>query len=489
MALVREVLIGLDAGTTMTVAVAFTPEGHELARASVSHPVACAADGAAEQEQGDAWQRIAAAVRQLATRVADLERRAMALALTGPGGGTWLVDEDGDPVLPAILPVDRRAEAIACRWRHAGIARAIARITGCPIGPSSPGAQLAWLAEHRPTALDRAASVFCGKDWLYFCCTGERASEPTAALAAFGSLLTGAYDDDVLDRLGLSDAARLLPEIPAATREPGVLAGVAAAALGLTAGTPVVLGPIGRIAASLGAGLGGAFELGYTTPGARGCHVRCRQHRPDLPHGDREITMLRHAGSWFGIAQPSAGIDPDWLVGMAEQLVADAGLIGVPRSELMAILEQKAAAAAAGRLRYLPGEAAPAAGDSGAHSTLSGLSADTTFYDLLRAAQEALGREARACYAALGPPPREIRISDAEDSSPLAREILGACLEAPVRPLRRTAPAAAGAALAAALALGLYPDADAAAADWVAPHLGPPLPVDPTIRAVYAAPA
>ena len=122
--------------------------------------------------------------------------------------------------------------------------------------------------------------------------------------------------------------------------------------------------------------------------------------------------MLRHAGSWFGIAQPSAGIDPDWLVGMAEQLVADAGLIGVPRSELMAILEQRAAAAAAGRLRYLPGEAAPAAGAAGAPSILSGLSAATTFYDLLRATHEALGREARACYAALGPPPREIRISE-----------------------------------------------------------------------------
>ncbi len=489
MALGREVLIGLEAGTTMTVAVAFTPEGHELARATVSHPVACAADGGAEQEQGDAWQRVAAAVRQLATRVADLERRAMALALTGPGGGTWLVDEDGDPVLPAILPVDRRAEAIACRWRRAGIARAVARITGCPIGPSSPSAQLAWLAEHRPAALDRAASVFCGKDWLYFCCTGERASEPTAALAAFGSLVTGAYDDDVLDRLGLSDAARLLPEIHAGTPEPGPLAGVAAAAFGLTAGTPVVLGPIDQIATSLAAGLGGASDLGCTTPGARGCHIRSDRCLPDLPRGDREVAVLRHAGSWFGIAHPSAGIDPDWLVGMAEQLVADAGLIGVPRSELMAILEPRAAAAAAGRLRYLPGAAAPAAGAAGAPSILSGLSAATTFYDFLRATHEALGREARACYAALGPPPREIRISDAEDSSPLAREILGACLNVPVRPLQRTAPAAAGAALAAALALGLYPDPDAAAADWVAPHLGPPLPVDPTLHAVYAAPA
>ena len=59
MALAREVLIGLEAGTTMTVAVALTPEGDELARATVSHPIACSPDGAAEQEPGEAWQRAA----------------------------------------------------------------------------------------------------------------------------------------------------------------------------------------------------------------------------------------------------------------------------------------------------------------------------------------------------------------------------------------------------------------------------------------------
>jgi len=100
-------------------------------------------------------------------------------------------------VLPALLPQDRRAEAIVCRWRRAGLARAVARTTGCPLGPSSQSAQLAWLAGCRPEALDRAASVLCGKDWLYFCCTGARASEPTAALAAFGNLAAGAYDPAV----------------------------------------------------------------------------------------------------------------------------------------------------------------------------------------------------------------------------------------------------------------------------------------------------
>ena len=133
--------------------------------------------------------------------------------------------------------------------------------TGCPIDPSSQSAQLAWLAACRPAALDRAASVLCGKDWLYFCCTGERASEPTAALAAFGSLVTGAYDPAVLDALGLQEAGRLLPEIVDERQRYGALGAFAAAAFGLLPGTPVVLGPIAEIAASLAAGLGELPDL------------------------------------------------------------------------------------------------------------------------------------------------------------------------------------------------------------------------------------
>jgi erythritol kinase len=483
MAVARQILIGLEAGTTKTTAVALTPDGCEVARAAASHPLAHAADGRAEQDQGEAWQRTAAVVRQLANRVADLARRTAALALTGPGSGAWLVDEDGDPVLPALLPPDRRAAAVVRRWRRAGLAREVATTTGCPIEPSSQSAQLAWLAACRPAALDRAATVLCGKDWLYFCCTGERASEPTAALAAFGSLLTGAYDPVVLEALGLEQTARLLPEIVDDPQRYGALGAFAATALGLLPGTPVILGPIAEIAGSLAAGLADAPILGCTRWGARACHVRPCRRPADPPAGDREAAVLRFAGSWFGLTRQAATVGPDWPLALAEQLLADAGLIGVPRGELSALLERQAVAATPGALRLLRSDAQDLSpGDWG----LSGLSAATTFYDLLRATYEALGREARNCYARLGDPPGELRILDQDAPRPLVREILAACLDAPVRPLRRGAPAAAGAALTAALALGLYPDPGAAAADWVTPHLEPPVPVDPSLRAAYA---
>ncbi|HSA79802.1 MAG TPA: FGGY family carbohydrate kinase [Geminicoccaceae bacterium] len=479
MASPREILIGLDAGTTAIAAVAFTPDGSEIARATAANPIARGADGNAEQDQGETWQRTATVVRQLVQRISGLARHTAALSVTGPAGGCWLVDEDGDAVAPAILPLDRRAEAVVQRWRDAGIAREIAEKTGCPIEPSSQSAQLAWLAECRPAALDRAASVLCGKDWLYFCCTGERASDPTAALGAFGNLATGAYDQHVLERLGLEGAVRLLPEIVDGTRHHGTLGAAAAAATGLTPGTPVVLGPIDSIAASLAAGLGCAPGLGCSALGASSLHVRSWGELPDLPAPGRRTAVLRFAGIWFGLAAQPATLAPDWLLGLAQQLLADAGLIGVPHGELIGLLEQKAAIATPGALRCRPADAARGAWD------LTGLSAATTFHDLLRATHESVGLDARACYGALGQP-LEVRLIDQRAANPLAREILVACLDVPVRPLQQGTPAAAGAALTGALGLGLYRDLSAADADWVLPHLGAPLPVDETPRAIYA---
>jgi erythritol kinase (D-erythritol 1-phosphate-forming) len=465
-----EILLGLEAGTARLVAAAFTADGHEIARAARANPIERSADGTAEQSPGETWQRAAAVLRQLGRQVPGLARRTLALALTGPAGGSWLCDEDGDAVTSAILPLDRRAEALVARWHSTGLAGEVAGTTGCPPDASSQSAQLAWLAVHRPAALDQAASVFCGKDWLYFCLSGERASEATAALAAFGSLATGAYDAGLLERLGLHDLTRLLPGIVDGTRHQGALAPAAAAATGLVAGTPVVLGPVDSVARSLAAGLGaGAGGLGASDAGPGGLHVRSCRRRPQRLWPERGVAIRRFAGLWFALATQPASLGPDWLIGLAEQLLADAGLIGVPRGELCALLERKAAAAPAGSVRCERG-----AGASPGWS-LSGLAGATTFYDLLRATHEAVGREARACYAALDHRPREVRIVGAPAPGAGALEMLGAGLGARVRPLLRAAPAATGAALTAALSLGVYPDLAAADADWVTPHLGPPL--------------
>jgi erythritol kinase len=127
-------------------------------------------------------------------------------------------------------------------------------------------------------------------------------------------------------------------------------------------------------------------------------------------------------------------------------------------------------------------------GDRGSPAGFLGISGATTFYDLLRSIREGDGLAARACYDALGGEPDELRVTGAGVASPLARQVLAACVNAPLRVIRRGAPTTAGAALIAAVSLGHYRTIDEASRDWVAPHLGDLEPVDQRLREVYARP-
>lgn len=483
MDLPNDILIGLDAGIAQVTAVAFAPDGRELARSSAAGEIHHLADGRIEQEPGDAWHAAAAAVRGLAARLPDLAARAAGIAITGATGGTWLIDDDGDPVARAWLPGDRRAAPLVDQWQRAGIGHSVRAITGMCPRPCSPTAQLATLVEHGPALLDRAATALQGKDWLYFCCTEERATDPASAASAFGDWRVGGYDARVLELLDLQDIARLLPDLVQDGH--GDLAPAAAAAFGLAAGTPVVLGPADLIAVAIAAGLAADNRIACTILDGGGTYLRAGGRLPDLERRLGAIdAIVPYAGTWFQVMHGPGTVTASWLVEVAVQLLADAGLIGISRGDLIAVLEQRAAAAAPGAVRFDPGDPGTAAESPVTPARFTGISAATTFYDLLRSLHESHAAAARAGYVALGSPPAELRVAGDGATSALARQVLAAHVDAPVRLLQR--PAATGAALIGAVALGHYGTLEAAARDWVEPHLGPLEPVDRDLRERYA---
>ena len=466
----NEVLIGLDVGTASIEAVAFGPDGHELARAVLTLPCHEPGAGVVEQEVSETWRGSALALHRLAQAVPHLQARTVALAITGASDGTWLIDDDGDPVGRAWLPQDRRAEPMVAHWQQDGVALRVQEISGRPMHPSLRNAQLAWLDRHSPEALDDASTAFAAKDCVYFFCTGERATDAATAAAAFGDWRTGAYYPRVLELLRLEHVARLLPEIVDGTRHHGALTTAAAAASGLLAGTPVVLAPVDTVATALALGLGGRdVAIGGTVLGASNLHLRACDDRAIAASlaGQAAILPFTPAGGWLGVLQQSGTTNVAWLVGLAEQLLLDGGLIGLPRSELGALLERRAAEAAGGRVSYRPFPDGGGAAGAGFH----GLSAETTFYDLLRGIYEGLGRAARDGYAALGFRPSQVRVNAVVGAGPLAYECLAESLDAPVFTIGCETPAAAGAALIAAVSLGHYRDVIDGQRDWVEPRL------------------
>lgn len=91
----RDVIIGIDPGTSLIKTVAFTRDGRQLGDFSLPNTYSTSPGGRVEQDMPRTWNDTVAALRGLATKVPDLASRAAAIAVTGQGDGTWLVDDAG----------------------------------------------------------------------------------------------------------------------------------------------------------------------------------------------------------------------------------------------------------------------------------------------------------------------------------------------------------------------------------------------------------
>ncbi|MFW1549806.1 hypothetical protein ACEV73_23695, partial [Vibrio parahaemolyticus] len=69
--------------------------GEQLADVSWPNAYSSAPGGHVEQDMARTWSDTIAVIRALATSVPDLSARIAAIAVTGQGDGTWLIDDDG----------------------------------------------------------------------------------------------------------------------------------------------------------------------------------------------------------------------------------------------------------------------------------------------------------------------------------------------------------------------------------------------------------
>lgn len=487
------VLLALDSGTSVCKAVAFDAGGRVVADASRRNAYACTPDGGAEQDMARTWEDAAAVLAELSARLEG--REVLALAVTGQGDGTWLVDAEGEPVGPALLWLDGRAGAIVEAIRATPAARAAFAHTGTGLAACQQSAQLLWLAERRPEALARAAAAMHCKDWLFVRLTGELATDPSEACFTFGSWRERAYRAEVAEALGLRDFARLLPPILDGTREARPLSAGAARRTGLREGLPVVPGYVDVVCSALGGGLYGVGEAGVSLLGSTGMHMR-------LAAGPEAVAPCEADMTGYCMAFPAPGhtlqaqsnmaatLNLDWLIGVAQEAARLAGAVEPDRAAMIAALDRAAAAARPGAALYHPfistaGERGPFT-DPHARAAFLGLDSGVGLGGLARGICEGLGFAARDCYLAAGGVPAEVRVAGGAARSATVRAVLAACLDRPVRAVAQPEAGAAGAAMIAAVNLGLFPDMAACARAWVAPLLGEAEPPDPALAAAYA---
>jgi erythritol kinase (D-erythritol 1-phosphate-forming) len=328
--------------------------------------------------------------------------------------------------------------------------------------------------------------------------TGVRATDPSEASFSFGDYRTRSYREPVLEALGLTHLRRLLPPIVDGARQWHGLSTAAAARTGFTPGLPVVLGYVDVACAALGAGAyGGGVDAGVSILGTTGLHLRLVSTPEEVapsqamtgyciafPVPGHTLQMQTHM-----VATPNL----DWLAGLVQDAARLAGADMVREGrDILRALDEAASAARPGAVLFHPfisssGERGPFI-DPFARAGLFGIDQDVRMPELARGVYEGLGLAARDCYVAMGGLPTGVRITGGAARSKSMRVILAACLNCPVRAAAHEEATAAGAAMMAAVSVGLYPDMAACTARWIAPAKGDEVEwPDPALARAYEA--
>ncbi len=475
-----DLIVGLDAGTSVIKAVAFDLAGRQIAATGVRNVYVRGEGGAVEQDLRETWTSAAAVLRALCEKVPNLAARSAYLAVTGQGDGTCLIDRAGEPVAPAWLWLDGRSAGIVAEFERSGVRAEIFKTTGCGMNGSNQSGHLIWLDRHRPDLLDRADYACHMKDWLYFRLTAERCTDTSEATFTFGDFRRRDYDEAVIAAYGLAHRRRLLPPIVDAFRgEHHPLTDEAAKASGLPQGLPVVLGYVDVLCTGLATGLyDRAARAGVSIVGSTGMHMR---FFPDVdavepgPDPSGYVMVLSPGTAARMQSNMAATINIDWLLALAREAAELLGHDFDPDRALRAF-EEAVTREKPGQALYHPyidraGERGPFV-DPNARAQIVGLSNAVGFAGIVRSVYEGLAFAARDCYAAMGGPPQELRLAGGAARSPVLKAIFASVLDTPVRDATREEAGAAGAAMMGAVALGLHPDLESCCRTFVDPTLG-----------------
>lgn len=489
----KDILIGIDAGTSVIKSVAFTTDGQQLAVAAIANSYTTLPDGGAEQDMVRTWADTAATLRELSEKIPNLPSRLVAISVTGQGDGMWLVDKAGEPVAPAWLWLDARAASIAKEFIAITAYKEHYARTGTGVNACQMSIHLTWMQRHRPEVLTKATSAFHCKDWLYFKLTGTRATDPSEANFTIGNYLSRTYTTDMLDVLGSGGTAKLLTPIVDGTTTNHTLSSEAARQTGLNVGTPVCLGYVDVLCTGVGGGLHDpSGKSGCTIVGSTGMHMKLQ---PDATKVNLNAEM-----SGYTMAYPAPGavaqiqsnmastLNIDWLLDVARGILKDSGM-EKSRGDLLVGMDDKILARHPAKLLFHPyiskaGERGPFM-DPAARAMFNGLDTTTDYFDMMRSVFEGIAFAARDCYAAMGDVPKEIRVTGGAARSKALRLILASVLKADVRSVSREEAGAAGAAMIAAVQQKLFPDMTACAMAWVEPHLGAATPPDAALVQRY----
>jgi xylulokinase len=449
-------LLAIDVGTTTTRCVLFDLRGRQVGGAYREPPVRYPRPGWAEVAPGDWWTATVAVVREAleATRVP--REQVLGVGLCGLKHAVVPVDAGGTPLANAMLWMDQR-----CRPQAEWMTREYGELIGQVLGrgpemtttPSAP--KLRWIVENEPELLRRTTTFLLPKDFIRLRLTGTIATDPSdAGGTGLYDRRSGGWSRPLLALAGVPPGK--MPPIHGSASLAGSITQEAARLTGLAPGTPVVVG-----GGDVGCTLIGANARAPVAPGAP---IRACLYLGTAAWVSTQRTLS--AGTFGATATTGAALK--WLSALYRP-ESEAGP-GDPSPSYADLVElAQDAPLGSNGLLFLPhlmGERAPRP-DPCAVGVLYGLTLAHGRGEIARAILEGCACQLRRIVEALGVQVDELVAVGGCVKSRLWLQIIADVTGLPLLVPRVVEAGALGAAILAAVGIGLYPSVELAAEEWV----------------------
>jgi xylulokinase len=248
--LVKDAILSIDVGTTILKIGIFNDKLKCLASSKFSYDISTPDSYKVEIDPLEWWNGFNSAVRNIDFPLENIS----IISLSTNSPGLSILNENGDPMLPSILHLDRRSKKQANSIIKIIGEDTLLEYTGnLPMLGGSSACSILWIKENYPEIYAKTFKFGHTNTFIANKLTGNFGIDPsnTSLTNMYNTTTYGNWNLDLIQALGID--GRKLPEILYSDQMIGKLKKEIALDLGFKAGIPVLMGGNDAICAVLGA--------------------------------------------------------------------------------------------------------------------------------------------------------------------------------------------------------------------------------------------
>lgn len=250
----KELLLGIDIGTSACKAAIFKKTGEVVASACGDYQVYYPQPGYAEQDPDDWWLAVCQATKECIQKGNVNPADLAGIGIAGQSWSAVAIDKPGNVLTRTPIWMDTRSSEICDRLNREIGSEKIFQISGNSLTASYTTGKVLWYQENLPEVYKKTDKILQSNSFIAFRLTGKISQDTCQSYAwhCF-NIKTGQWDDEMRKDLGIP--GHFLPDISSCHTVIGTVTRQAAQQTGLIEGIPVVAGGLDAACGALGTGV------------------------------------------------------------------------------------------------------------------------------------------------------------------------------------------------------------------------------------------